>query len=364
MSECFIGVDVSKDRLDVHGLGVGDRSFANSPEGHQALIAEALNWAPKRIAMEASGGYERALAAALVVAKLPVVVLNPRQVRDFAKALGKLAKTDRIDAEVLARFAQAVRPELRALPGEVEVKLKEALARRSQLIGMRTMESNRLQQVQSVSVQRDVKAMLEFLDKRLKRIDDEIDQLIQQSPAWQEKATLLKTVPGVGQQTARILIAELPELGQGSRQQLAALVGLAPFNCDSGQSRGQRRIFGGRSQVRQALYMATVTAIRCNPTLRAYYHRLRESGKPYKLAATACARKMLTILNAMVRNNNLGSSRCLTINTVALPWYSRGEGLGVRGNMKRSRARSPEAIELCFVRNRGVRVLRAPGGWV
>lgn len=302
MTECYIGVDVSKDTLDVHRLGAGSEALDNSPEGHQALVEQARMWNATRIVLEASGGYERPLVAALVVAKLPVAVINPRQVRDFAKALGKLAKTDRIDAEVLARFAQAVRPELRPLPNEVELRLKETLARRGQLLTMRTMELNRLQQAHVVNVQRDVKSVLEFLDKRIRRIDAEIDQLIQQSPAWQEKAELLKSVPGVGDQTARTLIAELPELGSGSRQQLATLVGLAPLNRDSGKHRGQRRIFGGRAHVRQALYMATLSAIRCNPPIRAYYQRLRQAGKQYKIAAIACARKLLTILNAMVRN--------------------------------------------------------------
>jgi transposase len=255
-----------------------------------------------RIVLEATGGYERPLVAELLVAKLPAVVVNPRQVRDFAKALGKLAKTDRIDAEVLARFAQAVQPELRSLPNAAEQQLKETLARRQQLLAMRTMESNRLQQASAVTVRKDVKSVLEFLDKRLGRIDDELEQLIKQSPAWQEKARLLKSVPGVGEQTARVLIAELPELGTCSRQQIAALAGLAPMNCDSGKWRGQRHIQGGRAIVRSSLYMATLSAIRRNRLLRPYYVRLRSTGKCGKVALTACMRKLLTILNAMLRD--------------------------------------------------------------
>jgi transposase len=302
MSESYFGVDVSKETLDLHQLGVGGQAFANTPEGRRALVEQFRKLTVERVVLEATGGYERPLVAELLVAQLPVVVVNPRQVRDFAKALGKLAKTDRIDAEVLARFAQAVQPELRSLPTAAEQQLKETLARRQQLLAMRTMESNRLQQASAASVRKDVKSVLEFLDKRLKRIDDELDQLIRQSPAWQERARLLKSVPGVGEQTARVLIAELPELGSCSRQQIAALAGLAPMNCDSGQWRGQRRIRGGRATVRSSLYMATLSAIRRNRLLQPYYLRLRSAGKCGKVALTACMRKLLTILNAMLRD--------------------------------------------------------------
>jgi transposase len=303
MSESYFGVDVSKETLDMHQSGVGGQSFANTPEGRRALVEQFRKRTVVRIVIEATGGYERPLVAELLLAQLPVVVVNPRQVRDFAKALGKLAKTDRIDAEVLARFAEAVQPELRPLSTEAEQKLKETLARRHQLLAMRTMESNRLQQASDATVRKDVKSVLEFLDKRLRRLDDELDQLIRQSPAWQEKTRLLKSVPGVGDQTARVLIAELPELGNCSRQQIAALAGLAPMNCDSGQWRGRRHIRGGRATVRSSLYMATLSAIRGNRLLRPYYLRLRSTGKSAKVALTACMRKLLTILNAMLRDH-------------------------------------------------------------
>lgn len=220
---------------------------------------------------------------------------------DFAKALGKLAKTDRIDAEVLARFAQAVRPELRPLLDKSQQNLRETLARRSQLISMRTMESNRLKQAHTKSVRADVESVMAFLDERLAAIDDDLDQLIRDSPAWQEKADLLKTVPGIGDQTAHTLVAELTELGTASRQQIAALVGVAPMNRDSGLLRGCRTTIGGRATVRRALFMATLTATRCNCVIQAHYQKLLAAGKPKKVALVACMRKMLGILNAMLR---------------------------------------------------------------
>lgn len=303
MSAEFVGIDVSKEWLDVHRLvgGVAER-FENSTEGRQTLVERLAAVTIERIVLEATGGYERLVASVLAAAGLPVVVVNPRQVRDFAKALGKLAKTDRIDAEVLARFAAAVRPTLRALPSESEQKLRETLARRGQLLGMRTMETNRLQQAHDVKVRRDVQAVVNFLDKRLRAIDGELDALIQTSPAWQEKVDLLKTVPGVGEQTARTLVADLSELGSCSRQKIAALVGIAPLNRDSGSMRGQRTIWGGRAAVRQALYMATLSATRHNASIRTYYERLRQAGKKAKVALVACMHKLLTVLNAMLRD--------------------------------------------------------------
>lgn len=302
MSAEFVGIDVSKDWLDVHLLNSqACERLENSPEGQQRLIDRLAREPVERVVLEATGGYERLIVTALMAAGLPVVVVNPRQVRDFAKALGQLAKTDRIDAEVLARFAAVVRPALRPLPDESEQKLRETLARRSQLIGMRTMERNRLQQAHSSQVRRDVQAVVNFLDKRLRAIDKELDELIKASPVWQEKVDLLKTVPGVGEQTARMLIADLTELGSCSRQQIAALVGVAPLNRDSGAFRGQRRTWGGRKAVRQALYMATLVASRCNPRIRTYYERLRQAGKKAKVALVACMRKLLTTLNAMLR---------------------------------------------------------------
>lgn len=302
MSAEFIGIDVSKEWLDVHLLTEGSAvRFENSAVGCQAVVERLITVPAERIVLEATGGYERLLVAALAAAGLPVVVVNPRQVRDFARALGQLAKTDKIDATVLARFAAAVRPELRPLPDESARKLQETLGRRTQLLGMRTMETNRLQQAQSSKVRYDVQAMLTFLDKRLRAIDDELDTLIKAAPLWQEKVDLLKSVPGVGDQTARTLVADLAELGSCSRQQIAALVGVAPFNRDSGSLRGQRTIWGGRATVRCALYMATLSARRCNPRIRAHYERLRQAGKKPKVALVACMRKLLTILNAILR---------------------------------------------------------------
>ena len=302
MSAEFVGIDVSKDWLDVHLLNSqACERLENCAEGQRRLIERLAALRVERIVLEATGGYERLVVTALMVAGLPVVVVNPRQVRDFAKALGKLAKTDRIDAEVLARFAVAVRPALRPLPDESEQKLRETLARRSQLMGMRTMELNRLQQAHASQVRRDVQAVVSFLDKRLRAIDKELDELIKGSPIWQKKVELLKTVPGIGEQTARTLIADLSELGSCSRQQIAALVGVAPLNRDSGTLRGRRMTWGGRRAVRQALYMATLVASRFNPVIRSHYERLRQAGKKAKVALVACMRKLLTTLNAMLR---------------------------------------------------------------
>jgi transposase len=301
MTHHYVGIDVSKLTLDLHVLEGSSHQWPNTDEGQQALIAMLKPLGVHRIVLEASGGYERLLVVALIAAGLPVVVINPRQVRDFAKALGLLAKTDRIDAYVLARFAQAVQPPERPLPNEHLLKLRELLARRSQLIEMRTMESNRLQQAHARRVRSDLLSSIEFIEKRLKRLDLEIDEELQQSPAWQEKIDLLQTVPGIGPQTARVLVIELPELGSCTRQQGAALVGLAPFHRDSGQFRGKRMIGGGRADVRRALYMAALTASRSNPVLRAHYQKLRAANKPFKVAIVACMRKLLTILNAMLR---------------------------------------------------------------
>lgn len=306
MSLCM-GIDVSKDWLDVDLVDQsGQRGPAeripNSSAACQALAQKFSKLAVQRIVVEASGGYERTLVATLVAAGLPIVVVNPRQVRDFAKALGILAKTDEIDAFVLARFAQMVQPPQRKIPDEQTQALRDLLTRRAQLVEMRTMESNRLKQATTTRVIKDLKSSLEFIDKRLKRLDDEIDQHIRQTPAWLEKVELLQSVPGIGPQTARVLVLDLPELGQCSRQQTAALVGVAPMNCDSGQFRGARAIRGGRKNVRTTLYMATLSATRHNNTIRKYYEKLRGAGKPFKVALVACMRKLITILNAMVRD--------------------------------------------------------------
>jgi transposase len=308
MSLC-VGIDVAKDWLDVDLVDqAGQRGpaerVANAAAACQALAQRLSKLTIERIVIEASGGYERTLVASLIAAKLPVVVVNPRQVRDFAKALGILAKTDEIDAFVLARFAQVVKPPQRTIPDEQTQALRDLLARRAQLIEMRTMESNRLEQAATTRVIKDLKSSLEFIDKRLKKLDDEIDEHLRQTPAWLEKVELLQSVPGIGPQTARVLVLDLPELGKCSRQQTAALVGVAPMNCDSGQFRGERAIRGGRKTVRCTLYMATLTATRFNDTIRSHYEKLRNAGKPFKVAIVACMRKLLTILNAMVRDQH------------------------------------------------------------
>jgi len=301
MTDWYVGIDISKDWLDLHVLEGTSQRFGNTAEGHRSLIALLRPQPIQRVVLEATGGYERLLVAALVAAELPVVVTNPRQVRDFAKALGMLAKTDRIDAHVLARFAQAVQPAPRPIADEQTQKVREFMARRAQLIEMRVMESNRLKQANARRVRSDLLSSIEFIDKRIKRLDDEIDEEIQRSPAWQGKVNLLLSVPGIGPQTARVLVVELPELGSCSRQQGAALVGLAPMNRDSGQFRGKRMIIGGRAVVRRALYMAALSASRSNLVIRQHYQKLRAAGKPFKVAIVACMRKLLTIVNAMLR---------------------------------------------------------------
>jgi len=303
----FLGVDVSKDWLDVAWLAEGQKQahierLPNSSEGCQQLVAACRRRTVTRIVLEATGGLERAVVRQCAAARLPVVVVNPRQVRDFARAIGRLAKTDRLDAEVLALFAQAIQPELRPIPEETAQELQEKLARRRQLVQIRTAEQNRLIRAHSPDVRRSIQALLDLIQQQLEQLDQDIDQMIQQSPVWRAKQQLLLSVPGVGQQTARILVAELPELGHCSRQQIAFLVGVAPLNRDSGSLRGRRTIWGGRARVRQTLYMATLAAARHNPVIRKHYQHLLRQGKMKKVALVACMRKLLIILNAMLRD--------------------------------------------------------------
>jgi transposase len=300
----FVGIDVSKHRLDVHIRPSGEVwSVGNDAKGHARLAQQlgALN--PSLVVLEATGGYQAAVAAELAAAKLEVAVVNPRQVRDFAKATGKLAKTDEIDAAVLAHFAEAVRPEPRPMPDELTLEIQALVVRRRQLIDMRTAETNRLETCRVVPVRRNIQKMINMLNKQIEKVDDDLDTTIRNSPAWREREDLLSSVKGVGSTTARTMLTQLPELGRLNRREIAALVGLAPFNHDSGKHRGQRAIRGGRSEVRAVLYMATVTAARCNPQIRSVYLRLLNAGKEKKLALIACARKLLTILNAMMRTN-------------------------------------------------------------
>lgn len=297
-----VGIDVSKATLDVATTAQEQWSCPNDEQGIEALVSKLRALAAQRIVLEASGGYESALVAALASAKLPVVVVNPRQVRDFARALGRLAKTDRIDAQVLATFAQQIQPEIRELKDGQTLQLEALLARRRQILTMLTAERQRLTTA-AASVRGDIKEHIHFLQKRLKDSDRGLHQALRESPLWREREELFKPVKGVGKQTLLSLCALLPELGKLNRRKLAALVGVAPFNCDSGLLRGRRRCWGGRADLRSVLYMATLTATQRNPVIRTFYQRLLKAGKAKKLALTACTRKLLTILNAMVRDN-------------------------------------------------------------
>lgn len=310
-----VGIDVSKHRLDIahlHGDASLPTSVENTPEGHAALVDILCQNPPRLIVLEATGGYQRAVVAALAAAGLPVVVANPRQVRDFARGLGVLAKTDAIDAMVLARFAEKIDPPVRNLPDEAAQALADLLARRRQLVELRTAEKNRLQQASAPRIKASIRAVLTTLDAQIAALDDDLDGHIRRSPVWRAKENLLLGVPGVGAQTARTLLACLPELGTISRQAIAALVGVAPINRDSGAMRGQRTTWGGRKVVRSTLYMATLVASRHNPVIRAQYQRLLAAGKPKKVALVACMRKLLTILNAMLRTGQPWRNSCET----------------------------------------------------
>ncbi len=312
MDSIVIGIDVSKDQLDVATPdGVGQ--WSNTPDGHRQLVEQLAKWPLDSIVLEATGGYERAIVAELAAAGMPVVVVNPRQVRDFARATGQLAKTDTIDAKVLAQFGRAVRPEQRPLPSEKQLELQQQLARRRQLVGMLTAEDNRSQQVTDRLVRKTINAVRATLKEQLEQLDDQLQRTIEETPAWREKENLLRSVPGVGPQTALALLADLPELGTCSRQQIAALVGVAPLNRDSGRRRGQRVTWGGRASVRSALYMATLVATRHNPVIRAHYQHLQKVGKRKKVALVACMRKLLCMLNAILREQKPWRNR--TANT-------------------------------------------------
>lgn len=303
MSE-FIGIDVSKARLDVAAHASSDSFVVENIEAGISRLCEQLKaLAPELVVMEASGGYERLCVAALAAAGLPVALVNPRQVREFARATGVLAKTDRLDARVLAHFAAAVRPPVRALPDEQHQALEELLARRRQMVAALVAEKNRLGLVRTRLVKRTVREVVSTYERLLVLIDRELDDLIKASPLWREKEDLLRSFKGIGPVSARTLLAELPELGLLNRKQIAALVGVAPIARESGSWHGRRSIWGGRGQVRAILYMATVTAMRANAQIRVFYQRLRQAGKPAKVALVACMRKLLTILNAMVRTH-------------------------------------------------------------
>jgi transposase len=303
MAPLYLGLDVAKTTVQLASepAGLGGQ-FATDPSGLAVLVAQCQAQPVALVVLEATGGYEAPLAAALATAGLPVAVVNPRQVRDFARALGRLAKTDRIDAQVLALFGARVQPAPRPLPDEATQELEAVLLRRRQLLEMLHAERQRLPRARGREVRRNLQAHIRWLEHSLIDTDATLEALIQASPLWRVQDHLLQSVPGVGPTLARPLLAQLPELGHLDRRQIAALVGVAPLARDSGTHRGRRQCWGGRPALRSVLYMAALVAARWNPVLRAFYARLRAAGKPGKVALVAVARKLLTILNAMLRD--------------------------------------------------------------
>ena len=300
--ETYVGIDVAKARVDIATRPGGDVwSVDYDEQAVSELVFSLLAMEPTMVLLEATGGLEVPLVSALAAAALPVVVVNPRQVRDFARATGKLAKTDALDAQVLAHFAEAVRPSVRPLRDADTQELNFLTTRRSQLVTMLVSEKNRLGRA-SHSVRPRIQSHITWLEQELSDLDNDLREALRRSPVWREKDDLLRSVPGVGEQLSLSLLAYLPELGTLNRKQIAALVGVAPFNRDSGPRRGKRSVWGGRSRVRATLYMASLSASRYNPVLRVFYQRLLAAGKPKKVALTACMRKLLTILNAMIRS--------------------------------------------------------------
>ena len=303
MSETlYVGVDVSKAHLDVATDPASElQQFTNDPQGIKALVRALEGLAPALVVMEATGGYQLPAALALDAACLPVAVVNPRQVRDFGRAKGVLAKTDKIDASLLADYAATIRPEPRPLPDELSQELKDLVSRRRQIQRMITSETSRLKQASS-AMRRSIQAHIRWLKRELAKLDEHIRRRLEDNPLWRAKDQLLRSVPGVGKATSAVFISSVPELGQLDPKQIAALIGVAPFNRDSGQHRGKRSCWGGRADVRANLYMAALVASQHNPVIRDFYRRLLNAGKPKKVALTACMRKLLTILNAIIRD--------------------------------------------------------------
>jgi transposase len=304
----WIGIDVSKASLDVAVSPTGEAwQTDRTPAGLSSLVDRVRALRPERIVLEATGGYEAVVAAALATNDLPVVIVNPRQVRDFARATGQLAKTDRIDAQVLAHFAEAIRPEARPLPDATTRALSALVARRRQLQEMLTAEQNRLMaaavQDGPEPLREQLGEHIDWLRRQLKQLDDDLNQQVQSSPLWREREQLLRTIPGIGKIVSATLLSQLPELGQLDRKAIAKLVGVAPLNNDSGTFHGRRRIWGGRAAVRAALYMGALVATRYNPPIRAFYTRLLAAGKPRKVALVACMRKLLLQAHAVLRTN-------------------------------------------------------------
>jgi len=302
-AEQFVGIDISKSHVDIGTYPQAhEQRFDNTEAGITLAVKALLKLSPTLIVVEATGGYETPLVAAIAISGMSIAVINPRQGRDFAKAIGVLAKTDRVDAHVLARFAQAVRPEARPQPSAETIGLAALLTRRRQIIEMITAENNRLHMAVPL-VAKEIRKHVAWLEKCLKATDGDLDDMVRQSAAWQHKVELMSSVPGMGRVTAIALLAQLPELGGLGTREISGLVGVCPYSRDSGPMRGRRTIWGGRSAVRAALYMAALVGSRHNPILKAFYQRLVASGKPKKVALVACMRKLLVILNAMMKHD-------------------------------------------------------------
>lgn len=302
--ESFVGIDVAKNTLDLRLEPVGESlHVAYDDAGIAEIRQRLLALSPTLIVMEATGGLETRLACELAACGLPVAVINPRQARDFAKATGQLAKTDQVDAAVLAHFACAIRPAVRVLKDADTRDLDGLVTRRRQLIAMRVQETLRLGSAESKALQKNLKKHIAWLDKQITSLDDDLTKRLRTSDAWRTKDDLLQGIPGVGAVTSVTLLAKCPELGQLNRREIAKLTGVAPLANDSGKHRGKRFVWGGRADVRAVLYMATVSAIRCNPAIKAFADRLKQAGKPAKVVIVACMRKLLTIMNAMLKNN-------------------------------------------------------------
>lgn len=304
MDKQFVGIDVSKTHLDVASYPKTQQwKLANDETGIATLIHDLQKSQTDLVVLEATGGLERPVAEALVKAGFQVAVVNPRQVRHFAKAKGLLAKTDVLDAKVLAQYGESMKPEARPLPDEQTQQLQNLLARRRQLVEMLKAEKNRKSRAHS-TIQPQIQTHIDWLEQQLKLIDQEIEKLQKNNRTWHEKAAVLQSVPGVGPVLSATMLGNLPELGSLSHKQISALVGVAPFNQDSGKWKGQRVVWGGRKHVRTVLYMSTISAVKCNAVIRRFYQRLRSAGKPFKVAIIACMRKLLTILNAMVKHQS------------------------------------------------------------
>jgi transposase len=304
-TKVYVGVDVSKDSLDV-AIGPQEEiiTFSNDQKGVDELVKKLSRIDAQLTVFESTGGYEVFAASSLAEAGLPVVIVNPRQVRNFAKATGILAKTDAIDARVIARFAEAVKPEVRQLKDRQTSELTALVTRRRQIIEMIVSENNRLKLANKRN-KKDIQDHIQWLEKRLDKAGSDIGKMIQKSSIWRCKDDILQSIPGIGPITSASLICDLPELGGLSSKKIAMLVGLAPLNCDSGKFKGRRKIWGGRASVRSGLYMATLAAIRCNPAIKGFYQRLIAAGKCHKVATTACMHKLLIIANAMLRDQAL-----------------------------------------------------------